>query len=110
MNEEPWYGAKLVFQMFHDVQNDSYKYEERVVLVHAPTEHEAMQKAETFAKAYETDRITYVGFVQLFHIFDDVIGDGTEVFSLIRDSQLTVDEYLDHFYDTGGERERKSVD
>ena len=33
------------------------------------------------------------------------LGDGAEVFSLMRDSDLTPHEYLDHFFDTGDERQ-----
>ncbi len=41
-----------------------------------------------------------------FHIFDengDALGEGVEVFSLIRKSDLDVDDYLDRFHDTGDE-------
>ncbi len=31
---------------------------------------------------------------------------GTKVFSLMRDSDFSPDEYLDHFHDTGTERAR----
>lgn len=34
---------------------------------------------------------------------DDRIGDATEVLSLLRDSDLDLDDYLDRFHDTGNE-------
>jgi hypothetical protein len=35
----------------------------------------------------------------------DEPGQGAEIFSLLRDSELEPDEYLDAFFDTGTERE-----
>jgi hypothetical protein len=34
--------------------------------------------------------------------------DGAEVFSLIRDSQLSPDDYLNTFFDTGSERQQRA--
>lgn len=110
MCKEPWYGAKLIFRHVNNETGNSRSFEERVVLVHADTEEAASRRAEELAKEYEDSNTEYTGFIQLFHIFDESIGDGTEVFSLIRESQLSTDEYLDSFYDTGGECERKSTE
>ena len=82
-------------------------FEERVVLIYALSEDEAITKAES--EAIEHCRGTdseYTGFVRVFHIFDESIGDKTEIFSIIRDSSLNSKDYLDRFYDTGSECER----
>lgn len=47
-----------------------------------------------------------------FHIFDQngpCLGSGTEVFSLIRESELNSEAYLDRFHDTGNECARRTT-
>jgi pentatricopeptide repeat protein len=44
------------------------------------------------------------GLAQAYALSDD-LGDGAEVFSLMRDSDLGPDDYLDAFFSTGDERE-----
>jgi hypothetical protein len=47
----------------------------------------------------------YTGLAQAYLLFDEV-GDGAEVFSLLRTSNLDPDAYLDRYFDTGHERQR----
>ena len=49
---------------------------------------------------------TYVGFAQAYHLFESP-GHGAEVFSLIRRSPLGPEDYVDHFFDSGEERQRQ---
>ncbi|MDT7726207.1 MAG: hypothetical protein QOI21_2783 [Actinomycetota bacterium] len=64
-------------------------------------EKEAVDYAES---GYE---MTYLEFAQGFARDEDVEpGHGVEVFSLIRDSELPRDEYLDKFFATGEEHLR----
>ncbi len=83
------------------------RYEERIVLVRASSLDHAIEKAEEEAVSYASDiDADYIGFAQAFHIYDEIIGEHTEVFSLIRDSPLDNEAYIDRHFDTGTERQR----
>lgn len=109
MNDEPWYGAKCVFLHTAIESCPGQVYEERVILVRAGSLDDAIARAEVLAEEYATDLdgCTYTGFVDVFHIYDESIEDGAEVYSLMRTSDLGRDEYLNRFYDTGTERTQK---
>ena len=63
----------------------------------------AVEKAEADAQEYAKDlTCEYINYADAFHIFDS-IGAAAEVFSLIRESDLEPDDYIDHFFDTGKE-------
>lgn len=51
------------------------------------------------------DSAEYVGLAQAFHMFDSPVS-GREVFSLMQDSELPPEEYIDRFFDTGRERQQ----
>jgi hypothetical protein len=61
--------------------------------------------AEEYAN--DLDGCSYTGFINVFHIYGESIGEGTEVYSLMRASSLSKDDYLNSFYDTGTERTQK---
>ena len=61
-----------------------------------------------YAAGVDETPVTYLGLAQCFHLFDEP-GDGAEVFSLMRDSELEPDDYVDSFFDTGAEH-RSDVD
>lgn len=109
MSDEPWYGAKCVFLHSEIESCPGQVYEERVILLRAGSLDEAVSRAEALADEYARDvgGCSYTGFVNVFHIFDENIGDGAEVYSLMRTSDLSKDEYLNRFYDTGTERTQK---
>jgi len=105
-SDEPWYGVKCIFQMDIKARIEGANlYEERIVLIKAASFDEAILKAEKEAEEYtkRDDRITYLGFANAFHIFGNKIKNGSEVYSLIRESKLKPNKYLDKFYDTGTE-------
>lgn len=108
-SNEPWYGAKCVFLHTGTQSTDGRVYEERVILVKASSFDEAISRAEVMAKEYvkELDDCTYTGFVNAFHIYDESVGDGSEVYSLMRTSALSADDYLNTYYDTGFEHTGK---
>ena len=102
-NTEPWYGVRLVYRL---TGTSRQAYEERVIIVRAESDDDAIAKAETHSKEYESETTEYVGYAMAFHLFDQdgpCLGPGTEVFSLIRKSELHPEEYLDRFHDTGNE-------
>jgi hypothetical protein len=102
MQENPtdrWFGIRCVFR------HGESTYEERIVIVLATDFSHAIAKAEDEAAGYVDGMdVEYVGLAQAFMLFDDP-RDGAEVFSLMRDSDLEPDEYLDAFFSTGDERQ-----
>ena len=105
MSSEPWYAARSIF--LHNglrAAADGPVYEERIVLIRAGSFEEATRKAEEEAKAYEKPGIEYLDYVMLYHLFEESVGDGAEVFSLMRSSDLGPEDYIDRFFDDGGER------
>ena len=96
-----WFGVRCIVQL------EDRGYEERVTLWRAADSAEALARAEDEATGYAEDIDgEYLGLAQAFHLFDEP-GDGAEVFSLIRVSDLDPDEYLDAFFDTGDERQQQ---
>ncbi len=94
-----WFGVRCVF---HDPEGS---YEERVTIWRAATFSDAVQLAEAEAEQYaEEVEASFMGFAQAF-VMPEPPGHGAEVFSLLRDSELDPDVYLDTFFDTGQERE-----
>lgn len=94
-----WFGVRCVFRHAEST------YEERIVIVVAADFDHAIAKAEEEAAEYvDGMNVEYVGLAQAFMLFD-APRDGAEVFSLMRDSDLEPDEYLDTFFSTGDERE-----
>jgi hypothetical protein len=94
-----WFGVRCIF---HDPEGT---YEERITLWRADTFDEAVAMAEQEAVEYAADvGSQFLGFAQAY-VMPDAPGPGAEVFSLLRDSDLEPDEYLDAFFDTGCERE-----
>jgi hypothetical protein len=94
-----WFGVRCVF---HDPEGT---YEERITLWEADTFDEAVILAEAEATEYAADvGSTFLRFAQAY-VMPEGPGQGAEVFSLLRDSDLDPDAYLDAFFDTGAERE-----
>lgn len=101
-----WYGARCVFRWRSPKpEQGGASYEERVVVLRAVSFDHAIARAEEDAKTYaaETDA-DYLDFVTVYELPEETLGDATEVFSLLRDSDLAPQEYLDRHFDTGRER------
>jgi hypothetical protein len=100
-----WYGVRCLFRWR---SSESGPYEERITLWRARSADEAIELAEREAGEYsDGGRIEFIGFSQSYRIYqEDGIGVGTEVFSLLRDSDLSPVNYIDAFFQTGGEHER----
>jgi len=106
-NDEPWYTARCIFH--HPAlrgEDGAAVYEERFVLFRAESGEEAVRMAEEEARAYgiHTAGIEYVKLIDVFHLFDDQVGAGSEVYSQMRTSHLDACEYIDRYFDTGEER------
>lgn len=103
--EEPlqWYGVRTVYEHENLARGRERLYEERIVLVRARSQKDAIAKAEGEADAYAVDGVRYLGYAMCYEM-PDAPGEGIEVFSLMRDSRLESKRYLDVFFDTGRER------
>jgi hypothetical protein len=102
-----WYGAKAIFMHSDLAKNrDSIVYEERVVLLRAQNLDHAVATAERTAAQYVKGLTgcKYIGFVDVFRMYEGRIGHGKEIYSLMRESRLKPAKYLDRFYDSGSER------
>ena len=95
---EGWFAVRCIIR-----DKNRSSYEERIVIVRAADMKSAVEKAEADAQEYAKDlTCEYINYADAFHIFDS-IGAAAEVFSLIRESDLEPDDYIDHFFDTGKE-------
>jgi hypothetical protein len=98
---DKWFSVRCIFK---DLDSDIY--EERITLWKAHDFSHAIGLAEAEAREYTEaiDGIKYLSLAQAYHLADKP-GNGGEIFSLIRESTLGEEEYLDAFFDTGAERQ-----
>ena len=109
-DQQVWWAVRCVIQV--GAAEDSAAtnaYEERITLWRATSADEAIERAEAEVAGYldlgdQPPLGTYLGLAQCYHLFGGV-GDGAEVFSLMRDSALGPRAYLDRFFTTGAEHE-----
>lgn len=96
------------FSVRHVIRNND-SFEERITLWEASSPDEAIAKAEKEAAEHVAmlgESYKVLDLFQSFELFSPP-GDSVEVFSLIRDSELAADDYVDAFFDTGTEYQRK---
>jgi hypothetical protein len=99
---DTWFAVRCVFTVPGE---HGSTYEERVTVWGAATMTDAVALAEAEAGDYAAAvGGQYTGLAQCYALTDEP-GHGTEVFSLMRDSDLAVEAYLDRFFDTGDERQ-----
>ena len=100
-----WVSVRCLFEVQpgNHRKGEARTYEERATLWQASNLDEAIALAEAEAEEYAgvVDH-RYLGLAQAFSLADEP-GHGAEVFSLIRDSELSPTKYLDTFFDTGTE-------
>ena len=96
MNREGWYSAQCIFLHADKVQDPQQMYEERIVVLRAESMEAAIDRAEKEAEKYCSDvnGCRYIGYVNVFALYDDEIGDGSEIFSSMQRSDLAPKEYL----------------
>ena len=103
-----WYSVRCVFAVGWPPEAVGETYEERITIWQARSAEEAILRAEAEALEYaaiiEESPSTYIGLAQSYRLSDELT-DGAEVFSLMRDSKLAPEEYLDTFFDVGTERQ-----
>lgn len=102
MENEPWFAAKSVF---YDSGNNLY--EERIVLHHAKDFNDAFKKSDKEVEEYvksqndNGSKIEFVKTVEIFHIFDERLEDGTELFSSLRHTTSDQKTYINDVYMSG---------
>jgi hypothetical protein len=103
-----WYAVRCLLHTRARESGSSDYYEERITLWQADSFDQAIERAEVEARAYasDSDRTKYIKLAQAYHLFGARPGDGSEVFSLLRDSPLSPDDYVRRFFDTGGEHQQ----
>ena len=101
MARRSWFGVRCLFR------GSDGLYEERVTLWEAVSLDEAIELAEQEAAEYSAAvGGVYLNLAQAFAMADPP-GSGIEAFSLLRESELEPKQYLDHFFDTGAERQER---
>lgn len=86
-------------------------YGERITLWRADSADHAIELAEHEAAGYLALMEAgdeYLGLAQAYRLAEEP-GHGSEVFSLLRESELDHDAYLDAFFDTGAERQQRNM-
>jgi hypothetical protein len=102
-----WAAVRCVFCFDYP---DGQIYEERITLWQTDDMDTAIALAEAEAEEYaEPSHIEYAGLAQVYLLGDEP-SNGAEVFSLMRDSELEPSDYLDAYFDTGGEHQRTAAD
>ena len=107
MDGEPWYCARCIFRHRAGHAHAS-TYEERIILLRAHDFDHAARRAGEEARVYagSLEGVEYLEFLDVYHLFEDAVGDGTEVFSLML-RQRTRSEasiFSAAFFQTGSER------
>ncbi len=105
--DERWFAVRCVFKWPAAVTASGRTYEERVTLWRSSSFEEAVARAEAEAAEYAAAAdppLRPLDFAQVYELFEQP-GEGMEVFSLLRDSKLTEEEYLSRYFTTGDERQ-----
>lgn len=99
-----WFAVRCVFRW---EASEGPCYEERLTLWRAASTEEAIGRAEVEAGRYARENgFRQLEFAQSYRLATDGRpGDGDEVFSLLRGSELDGEAYLDRYFDTGHERQ-----
>lgn len=96
---QPWYSVRCLFH-HPSRKNDgeAYLYEERTTIWKAASFDEAHRLAEEEARKYaEEANCVFIGSADSFHLFDESISEGVEIFSVMRGSNFDPDAYKDTF-------------
>lgn len=86
-------------------QRKLHLYEERITLWRANSADDAIDMAEREAQAYAGDNSTYLGVCQSYRLVESLAVSGVEIFSLLRESDLEPQNYIDALFATGHERQ-----
>ena len=97
-----WYAVRCVLR----TDGPEGLFEERIILWEADSFQTAVERAEHEAEEYGTSvGMRNLGLAQAYALPGHP-ANGTEVFSLVRKSELADDAYRTVFFDTGAELQR----
>jgi len=108
--EQPdWYSVRCLFcSARREDMVKQHLYEERITVWRAASFDEAVSLAEDEAHQYAKDTDSeYIELAQAYHVYPKRLSSGSEVFSLMRESNHSPGKYLDRYFDTGEERQGK---
>ena len=101
MKEKKWFSAKQIFWHIPDNKRIKPWYEERIILVTANDEFEAIDKAVKDGTEYcdsENETCHFLGLVDDFALYESEITDNVEVYSRKIMSSLGQNDFISHFY------------
>jgi len=100
MSKENWFTAKGIFLHKAQLKNQKQWYEERIVLLKAKDEREALKLANKEAKDYVKDLAdtTLVDITEIYELYEKDIDNKVEIFSSKTISTLKPNDYLETFY------------
>jgi hypothetical protein len=105
-----WYAARCLFRhgALKGTTRRKHVYEERIILLRAGSDNEAIKLAEREARKYarQDAGISYLNYAETYHLFEASIRSGAEVFSLLRSSNRSAVRFLSRYYDDGSEHRR----
>jgi len=104
-----WYSVRCVFHTPSDDPDSRDHFEERITLWLADSFDHAIERAEEEAGEYAAGLTCthYCGLEQAYRLVTSTQpGDGDEVFSMLRDSELAPHAYLKRYFETGGEHQQ----
>ena len=103
--DEPWFAVKCLFSHPNRAnESDGNLYEERITIWHASTFEEAFALAEAEAREYASDDCVFIRATDSFHLFDESVGQGSEVWSVMRGSHMDAELYAKTFCTTPRDR------
>lgn len=105
----PSYSVRAIVSWSRrDGQKRKFLYEERITAWKADSLDEAIELAETEVKKYsKREGFEALSLFQAYWLAKDpgAIPQGSELFSLLRESDLEPEQYLDKYFDTGAEKQ-----
>ena len=106
MPGEPWFAVKCLFSHpSRKSDGEPVLYEERITLWRAASWDEAFRLAEAEAQQYASGEDCMFHFAtDAFHLFDEAIAHGTEVWSTMRGSGMDPETYKHTFCATPRDR------
>ena len=107
---QPWIAVRCLFSHPKHVSDaEQHLYEERITLWRAGSFKAACAMADADALVYAAENnCIFVRTTDAFHLFDERVGSGTEVWSVMRGSGMTPELYIATFCDTPRDRKTKS--
>ena len=112
LSPQPWFAVRCVFSHpQHASDAELNLYEERITLWKARSFKEACAMAEADALVYAAEaNCIFIRSTDAFHLFEQDIRSGAEVWSTMRGSGMTPELYITTFCDTPRDRKTHFVD